>query len=53
MKADYQTFWRILRSLNSLYAHGRLANSGYLSILPIDQGNEHKAGSAFAQTPYS
>jgi len=40
-----------LRSLQTLHGHGRLANSGYLSILPIDQGIEHSAGSAFAPNP--
>lgn len=42
---------QVLRSLNSLFNHGRLANTGYLSILPIDQGLEHTAGSAFAANP--
>ena len=42
---------QVLRSLNALYLHGRLANTGYLSILPIDQGIEHTAGSAFAANP--
>ncbi|MEJ6982381.1 class I fructose-bisphosphate aldolase [Pedobacter sp. P351] len=42
---------QVLRSLSSLYNHGRLANTGYLSILPIDQGIEHTAGSAFAANP--
>lgn len=42
---------QVLRSLGALYGHGRLANSGYLSILPVDQGIEHSAGSAFAANP--
>ena len=42
---------QVLRSLNSLYNHGRLTNTGYLSILPIDQGLEHTAGAAFAANP--
>jgi len=42
---------QVLRNLNALYTHGRLAGSGYLSILPIDQGIEHTAGSAFAANP--
>ncbi len=42
---------QVLRSLNALYTHGRLNNTGYLSILPIDQGIEHTAGSAFAANP--
>jgi class I fructose-bisphosphate aldolase len=40
-----------LRSLESLYAHGRLAGTGYLSILPVDQGIEHSAGASFAKNP--
>ena len=42
---------RVLRSLQSLYAHGRLGGSGYLSILPVDQGIEHSAGASFAPNP--
>ena len=42
---------RVLRSLESIYSHGRLANTGYLSILPVDQGIEHTAGSSFAPNP--
>ncbi|HOP05912.1 MAG TPA: class I fructose-bisphosphate aldolase [candidate division Zixibacteria bacterium] len=40
-----------LRSLNGLFNHGRLANSGYVSILPVDQGIEHSAGASFAPNP--
>jgi class I fructose-bisphosphate aldolase len=40
-----------LRSLQALYGHGRLANTGYLSILPVDQGIEHSAGASFAKNP--
>ncbi len=40
-----------LRSLQTLFGHGRLANSGFLSILPIDQGIEHSAGASFAKNP--
>ncbi|MES1213941.1 MAG: class I fructose-bisphosphate aldolase [Bacteroidota bacterium] len=40
-----------LRNLVSLYNSGRLAGTGYLSILPVDQGVEHSAGSAFAASP--
>lgn len=40
-----------LRSLHSLYNHGRLAGTGYLSILPVDQGIEHSAGASFAKNP--
>ncbi len=42
---------QVLRSLQSLFGHGRLANTGYLSILPIDQGVEHSAGASFAKNP--
>jgi len=42
---------QVLRSLSSLYNHGRLAGTGYLSILPVDQGIEHSAGSSFAINP--
>ncbi|WP_337043940.1 class I fructose-bisphosphate aldolase [Emticicia sp. 17c] len=41
----------VLRSLATLYGHGRLANTGFLSILPIDQGIEHTAGASFAKNP--
>ena len=40
-----------LRSLQTLYGTGRLANTGYLSILPVDQGIEHSAGASFAPNP--
>ncbi len=40
-----------LRSMEALYQHGRLAGSGYLSILPVDQGIEHSAGASFAPNP--
>jgi class I fructose-bisphosphate aldolase len=40
-----------LRSLQSLFGTGRLANTGFLSILPIDQGIEHSAGASFAKNP--
>src|SRR6266567_2605884 len=42
---------RVLRSLESLFDHGRLAGTGYLSILPVDQGIEHSAGASFAKNP--
>jgi class I fructose-bisphosphate aldolase len=42
---------RVLRSLQTLFGHGRLANTGYLSILPVDQGIEHTAGASFAPNP--
>lgn len=41
----------VLRNLNALFQHGRLANTGYLSILPVDQGVEHSAGASFAPNP--
>lgn len=41
----------VLRNLQSLFDHGRLAGTGYLSILPIDQGIEHSAGASFAPNP--
>ena len=41
----------VLRSLQQIYGHGRLANTGYLSILPVDQGIEHSAGASFAPNP--
>ncbi|GMA59804.1 class I fructose-bisphosphate aldolase [Alicyclobacillus fastidiosus] len=42
---------QVLRSLQSLYSNGRLANTGYVSILPVDQGIEHSAGASFAKNP--
>jgi class I fructose-bisphosphate aldolase len=42
---------QVLKSLQNLYGHGRLANTGYLSILPVDQGIEHSAGASFAPNP--
>ena len=42
---------QVLRSLGALYNHGRLAGTGYVSILPVDQGIEHTAGSAFGPNP--
>ena len=41
----------VLRSLQSLFDHGRLAGTGYVSILPVDQGIEHSAGASFAPNP--
>ncbi len=40
-----------LRSLQTLYNHGRLAGTGYLSILPVDQGIEHSGAASFAKNP--
>jgi fructose-bisphosphate aldolase, class I len=42
---------RVLCSLQALLGHGRLANTGYVSILPVDQGVEHSAGASFAPNP--
>jgi class I fructose-bisphosphate aldolase len=42
---------QVLRSLQILIGHGRLANTGYISIFPVDQGVEHSAGAAFAPNP--
>ncbi len=42
---------RVLTSLQSLIGHGRLAGTGYVSILPVDQGIEHSAGASFAPNP--
>ncbi len=41
----------VLRNLEQLFNHGRLAQTGYLSILPVDQGIEHTAGASFAPNP--
>lgn len=41
----------VLRNLQSMYNHGRLGGTGYLSILPVDQGIEHTAGASFAPNP--
>ena len=41
----------VLRNLASMYDHGRLAGTGYLSILPVDQGIEHSAAASFAPNP--
>jgi fructose-bisphosphate aldolase, class I len=42
---------RVLRSIQTLFSHGRLGGTGYLSILPVDQGIEHSAGASFAPNP--
>ncbi len=41
----------VLRSLQALFDHGRLRGTGYMSILPVDQGIEHSAGASFAPNP--
>ncbi|HXE35225.1 MAG TPA: class I fructose-bisphosphate aldolase [Verrucomicrobiae bacterium] len=42
---------RVLTNLQRIFAHGRLGGTGYLSILPVDQGIEHSAGASFAKNP--
>src|SRR5208282_4312338 len=42
---------RVLGNLQRLFGHGRLGGTGYLSILPVDQGIEHSAGASFAKNP--
>jgi class I fructose-bisphosphate aldolase len=42
---------QVLRNLQSIYGHGRLGGTGYVSILPVDQGIEHSAGASFAPNP--
>ncbi|MDR3624471.1 MAG: class I fructose-bisphosphate aldolase [Chlamydiales bacterium] len=42
---------RVLRNLQSIFNHGRLSGTGYLSILPVDQGIEHSAGASFSPNP--
>src|SRR5258708_23630878 len=42
---------RVLCNLQRLFVSGRLSGSGYLSILPVDQGIEHSAGASFAKNP--
>ncbi|MAR67943.1 MAG: fructose-bisphosphate aldolase, partial [Crocinitomicaceae bacterium] len=42
---------QVLRNLQAIYGHGRLADTGYVSILPVDQGIEHSAGASFAPNP--
>lgn len=42
---------KVIENLKALYHHGRLGDTGYLSILPVDQGIEHSAGASFAKNP--
>lgn len=42
---------QVLRNMQAIFNHGRLAGTGYLSILPVDQGVEHSAGASFAPNP--
>jgi len=49
--ADSDRGPRVLRNLQALHDHGRLGGSGYMSILPVDQGVEHSGGASFAPNP--
>jgi class I fructose-bisphosphate aldolase len=49
--ADTDRSPQVLRSLQSLFDHGRLGGTGYVSILPVDQGIEHSAAASFAPNP--
>lgn len=42
---------QVLRSMQQILGHGRLAGTGYVSVLPVDQGIEHSAGASFAPNP--
>ena len=42
---------QVMRNIQSIYDHGRLGGTGYVSILPVDQGIEHAAGASFAKNP--
>lgn len=48
---DSDRSMQVLRNLKSLYNHGRLSGTGYLSILPVDQGVEHSAAASFTPNP--
>jgi class I fructose-bisphosphate aldolase len=49
--ADSDRTPQVLRNLQQMFDHGRLGGTGYLSILPVDQGIEHAAGASFAKNP--
>ncbi|APX94638.1 fructose-bisphosphate aldolase [Halomonas sp. 1513] len=49
--ADSDRSPAVLRNLQAFFNHGRLAGTGYLSLLPVDQGIEHSAGASFAPNP--
>ncbi|MFQ3790172.1 class I fructose-bisphosphate aldolase [Halomonas sp. A29] len=49
--ADSDRSPAVMRSLQAMFDHGRLAGTGYLSLLPVDQGIEHSAGASFAPNP--
>ena len=42
---------QVLRGMQQIFGHGRLSGTGYVSILPVDQGIEHSAGASFAPNP--
>ena len=42
---------RVMQSLQEMFNHGRMGGTGYLSILPVDQGIEHTAGASFSPNP--
>ena len=42
---------QVMRNMQSIFDHGRLGGTGYLSILPVDQGIEHTAGASFSPNP--
>src|SRR5258708_19663300 len=49
--ADSDRNPQVLRGMQQMHDHGRLGGTGYLSILPVDQGVEHSAGASFPTTP--
>ncbi|MBN4080032.1 class I fructose-bisphosphate aldolase [Beggiatoa alba] len=49
--ADTDRSATVMRNMQTLFNHGRLAGTGYLSLLPVDQGVEHSAGASFAPNP--
>ncbi|GGY02492.1 fructose-bisphosphate aldolase [Litchfieldella qijiaojingensis] len=49
--ADSDRSPAVMRNMQALFQHGRLAGTGYLSLLPVDQGIEHSAGASFAPNP--
>ena len=49
--ADSNRSHAVVTSMTDMYGHGRLGNTGYLSILPVDQGIEHSAGASFSKNP--
>jgi class I fructose-bisphosphate aldolase len=49
--ADTDRSPTVLRNMQTMFDHGRLGGTGYVSILPVDQGIEHSAGASFAPNP--